>query len=177
MISSTWLPGWPRVEAPESCIGQSFAAAPRLIVLHSGDRYPGVAEYFRSPGTRRVSAHFAWSNTWRGLVQMVPLDREAMHAGCGGRAKCIHHRECTGRYEGQRVNAISWGIELPGPWDQHRDEDQMRELMALLSELRQQAPIEAIAAHSAICLQRRDPGPGLDWERLKGLGLEVVQRG
>jgi N-acetyl-anhydromuramyl-L-alanine amidase AmpD len=170
-----WLTGWPRLVSPHP--GRQLAAPPRLIVLHSGDKRASVAEYLLAPDAP-VSAHFAWSTGAGGLVQMVPLDREAMHAGCGTAVKCSYHRrgECMGgRYDGQRINAISWGIELPGPWDQQRDESQHRQLMALLSELTMRAPIEVIAAHSALCKNRRDPGPGLDWDRLSVYGAKLLR--
>lgn len=172
--SRLWLPSLPRLLSP--CPGPPLRRPVSLIVLHSGDRAPGVAEYLAKPDTRGRSAHFAWSTRYAGLVQMVALDHEAMHAGCGKRDDCRHFGagRCRGGFEGRRVNGCSWGIELPGPWNTKRDEDQHEKLVALIGELVQLASIEAIVAHSAICKDRHDPGPGLDWARLEKFGVRLV---
>jgi N-acetyl-anhydromuramyl-L-alanine amidase AmpD len=178
LSAAPWLIGWPRLDAPASCIGRPLAAPPHMIVIHSGASSPAVAEYLHYMlDGRKASAHFAWSSQVGGLVQMVPLTHEAMHAGCGDRVTCKFHGlgTCDGRYEGQRVNAISWGIELPGPWKQKRDADQHDKLVALIGELVQLASIDAIVAHSAICKDRKDPGPGLDWTRLEGFGTRLMR--
>lgn len=175
MISEAiWLPSLPRITSP--CPGPPLKRPVSLIVLHSGALAPGVAEYLARPDTRGLSAHFAWSTRYAGFAQMVPLDREAMHAGCGKREDCRHFEagRCKGGFEGKRVNGCSFGIELPGPWRRKRDGDQHDKLVALIGELVQLASIEAIVAHSAICKDRKDPGPGLDWTRLEKFGVRLV---
>lgn len=175
--SITWLDDYPPMPSPYR--HKRFLAPPTAIVVHSGDVGAGVAEYLARSDSRQVSAHFAWSQKHRGLVQMIPLELEAMHGGCGTRAKCpfFRARSCAsmGLIDGRGINRCSYGIELPGPAGHKRGEEEMSQLEALIAELMRRAPITLIAAHSALCRLRHDPGPGLDWARLEKFGTRLMR--
>ena len=91
----------------------------------------------------------------RELVQFVPIDRRAWHAGESrwrGRARC---------------NDFSIGVELEGTDEAPFDARQYGTLASLIAALRARLPLRAIAAHSDIAPGRKtDPGPGFDWPRL-----------
>jgi len=92
-----WLPGM--IQMPDTLdlpILKALPSIPEGIVLHCGATGPGLAEYLRDETDRHVSAHFAWSTTHNALVQMVPLDLVARHAG-------------------EHNSWRWWGIELSGP--------------------------------------------------------------
>jgi N-acetyl-anhydromuramyl-L-alanine amidase AmpD len=154
-----WMPAY------HADSGDLFVNPPDLIVIHSGARGAGVAEYLSSCGDgREVSAHFSWSSTRGGFVQQVSLKREAWHAG-------------GSLFFGQGgINMRSIGIELPGPWDWNpRPDDQKDKLRALLAALKSSlASLKIITAHSFIATNRRDPGPGVNASWFDGLGFEKV---
>lgn len=159
------LPGWlaSREQLPAKHYGPRFQAEPWLLVIHSGELGPGVAEYFAEPGDGRlVSAHFAWSKQLYGFAQCVPLSHVAWH--CGG-----------SRYKGRgKLNFCSIGVELPGPWDKARDEIELGELRRLAQDLILAVPSLRVAVrHSDIDQQKKDPGPGFRWGCVDGLGLET----
>jgi N-acetyl-anhydromuramyl-L-alanine amidase AmpD len=151
-----WLPGVVRLPDDEYLAGRlrRLDAPPRGIVIHSAARGAGPAEYLADEGDGRdLSCHLAWSARHGGIVQMVPLDRRAQHAGRAGN---------------------DWlGVELPGPWDQIPRPDAQRE------ELRRVLLIAVVVLpwlaywcrHSEIDQTRRDPGPGFHNGWLDGLGL------
>jgi len=95
------------------------------------------------------------------LVQYVPFDRRAWHAG----QSC--HRGRTA------CNDFSIGIELEGQDDEAYTPQQYRQLAAVLRALMKHWPglgVDAIVGHSDISPGRKtDPGPAFDWERLYAL--------
>jgi len=110
--------------------------------------------YFRTIAGLRVSAHFLIRRAGE-LVQFVPLERRAWHAGVSswrGRARC---------------NDFSVGVELEGTEDAVFTAAQYRRLARLVGHLRTQLPLRDIAAHSDVAPGRKtDPGAHFDWPRL-----------
>jgi AmpD protein len=105
----------------------------------------------------RVSAHFLVRRDG-GLVQFVPCQRRAWHAGVSnwrGRDHC---------------NDYSIGIELEGVDDQRYETAQYRSLAHLTRCLASHYPIEDIVGHSEIAPGRKtDPGPAFDWREFRAL--------
>lgn len=118
---------------------------PTGIILHSGERHDGVAEYAEhEPDGRKISYHFAWSKKHQRLVQMVSLHHRAWHAG-------------------PRWNH-ALGIALSGPWSQEpRRQEEMEDLQMLLAELQIAfgGGLTWWRRHSDVEVGKRDPGPGL----------------
>jgi N-acetyl-anhydromuramoyl-L-alanine amidase len=109
----------------------------------------------------RVSAHFFIRRNGA-LLQFVPADRRAWHAGVSswaGRPGC---------------NDFSVGVELEGTDDVPYTAAQYLRLARLTRLLRQRYPIADIAGHGDIAPGRKtDPGPSFDWKRFRAL-LRVV---
>jgi len=151
------------------------AADPDLVVIHAislppgqfgGDQVErlftntldwGAHPYFEQIRGIEVSAHLLVRRDGE-LVQFVPLNRRAWHAG-----------ESRFRDRG-RCNDFSVGIELEGDDDTPYDERQYLTLAAVIRELLEVYPAmstRSIAAHSDIAPGRKtDPGPAFDWLRL-----------
>lgn len=153
-------------------------AGPELIVVHSislppgefGGPWierlftntldPGAHPYFEQIRDLRVSAHVLIRRDG-GLVQFVPFHQRAWHAG----ASCWQGR--------QACNDFSVGIELEGTDEDPFADAQYPALVDLVDALSAAYPglaPERIAGHSDIAPGRKkDPGPGFDWSRLRGL--------
>ena len=162
-IGAAWLPSseFPHMPARYHAMGRRYKVPPILLVVHSGARAAGVAEYIARPDLeRKVSAHFSWSSKHQGFAQQVGLDRQAWHAG-------------GSKWRGKGgVNALSVGVELPGPWDMERGPDQRQEWDRLMMWLVQACPsLEFWARHSDIKRGKLDPGPGWDAGWMSGVGL------
>lgn len=122
---------------------------------------PAGHDYFREIHRFRVSAHFLIYRDGE-LVQFVPTDRRAWHAGeslLAGRAN---------------VNDFALGIELEGTDDSDFEPRQYDTLVRLTRTLLRHYPAlraDRLVGHSAIAPGRKtDPGPGFDWARYrKGL--------
>lgn len=70
-------------------------------------------------------------------------------------------REC------ERCNDFSIGVELEGSDLQPFTDAQYAQLNALIDDLAQQHPLEAVVGHSDIAPGRKtDPGPCFDWSRV-----------
>ncbi len=114
--------------------------------------------YFEQIRDLRVSAHLFIRRDGE-LVQFVPLERRAWHAGAsefGGRSEC---------------NDFSIGIELEGCDDRPYTELQYQRLVEvsrlLLSSFPALTP-ERITGHSDIAPGRKtDPGPAFDWHHFR----------
>lgn len=157
------LPGYAWLPAKHAESSKMFVAPPVLVVIHSGSNSPGVAEYMATvPDGRMVSAHFSWSAKRSSLVQQVSLRREAWHAG--GSA-----------WTGQRANALSIGIELPGPWKSNpRSEREQLQIRTLLANLKLAIPaLRWLTGHQFIA-NKTDPGPGVTPAWFEGLGYDIV---
>jgi len=115
---------------------------------------PAAHPYFREVHALKVSSHFLIRRDGE-VVQFVPPERRAWHAGASswrGRGRC---------------NDFSVGIELEGADDSPFADPQYAALASLLTDLRTQLPLRAIAGHSEIAPGRKtDPGAQFDWSRL-----------
>ena len=150
-------------------------AGPELIVVHGISLPPGdfggqqieqlftncldwdADPYFGQIRGIEVSKHVLIRRDGE-LVQFVPFDRRAWHAGEStfrGRARC---------------NDFSIGIELEGEDGTSYDDRQYDMLQMVVRALLLAYPVisaREIAAHSDISPGRKtDPGPAFDWLRL-----------
>lgn len=116
--------------------------------------------YFQEIADMKVSAHLLIRRDG-GLIQFVPFDKRAWHAG----------RSCYA--EEHNCNDFSIGIELEGTEDRAYEEVQYTRLVEVTRALMQSYPgIERnrITGHSDIAPERKtDPGPAFDWRRYKRL--------
>ncbi len=115
-------------------------------------RHPLFGEIHRL----RVSSHLLIRRDGT-LLQFVPLERRAWHAGVSsfrGRIRC---------------NDFSVGIELEGTDDRPYTEAQYRTLARTAARIRRHFPAitpDRIVGHSDIAPGRKtDPGPAFDWPR------------
>ncbi len=124
---------------------------------------PELHPYFREISQLKVSAHVLIRRDG-GLVQYVPFDQRAWHAG----VSCFQGRE--------RCNDFSIGIELEGVVNQaytNRQYQQLLELTKLLLANYPHLKPGRIVGHSDIAPGRKeDPGPCFDWQRFRE-GLTV----
>ena len=109
-----------------------------------------------------VSAHLLIRRDGE-LVQFVPLDQRAWHAG----VSCFEGRE--------RCNDFSIGIELEGTDHQPYTDAQYERLIETTRRIQAHFPAitpERITGHCHIAPERKtDPGPAFHWDRyLDGLG-------
>lgn len=114
--------------------------------------------YFAAIRGLRVSTHLLIRRDGE-LVQYVPLDQRAWHAGPSSFA---------GR---ERCNDYSIGIELEGTDDAPYGDAQYRQLARVAAQLLKHYPKlkpERIVGHSDIAPGRKtDPGPSFDWARFR----------
>ena len=170
-----WVGGARRVLSP-NCDSRPPGSAVSLVVLHSislprgeygGDAIerlftnrldarldPAVDPAFADLAGLRVSAHFLIRRDGA-LLQFVPLDRRAWHAGAS-------------RWRGrERCNDFSVGIELEGIDDGEFEAPQYAALGSLLRKLQTLLPLRDFAAHSDVAPGRKtDPGSGFAWRRV-----------
>jgi AmpD protein len=160
-----------RYVASPNCDARPPGTAISLLVLHSislpPGRYGGDAverlftnrldprahPYFRGIARLRVSAHFLVRRDGA-LVQFVPVQRRAWHAGLS-------------RWRGaERCNDFSVGVELEGTDRAPFSDAQYRCLARLTRALAARWPLRACAAHSDVAPGRKtDPGARFDWAR------------
>src|SRR5262249_55310422 len=102
----------------------------------------------------RVSSHFLIYRDGE-LVQFVPLERRAWHAGAS-------------RWRGrERCNDFSVGVELEGVDDAPFERAQYACLAALAPTLLVRRPLRSLAAHSDVAPGRKtDPGSAFAWRAL-----------
>ena len=179
-----WESGWwlaaRRVDSPNFC-ARAAGEEVSLVVLHNISLPPfeygnGAVEklftnridaaehpFFSILTELRLSSHFLITRTGE-AVQFVSCNDMAYHAGVSsfrGREKC---------------NAFSVGIELEGCDFEPFTEAQYRQLVLLLTALRQHYPITAVTGHQDIAPGRKsDPGHFFDWAKLQQYGLPVVR--
>jgi len=115
---------------------------------------PRAHPYFREIADLRVSAHLLIRRDGQ-LIQYVPLDRRAWHAG---------QSNFCGR---ERCNDFSIGIELEGSDDLPFTDAQYDTLILATREIQNQFPLitrERVTGHSDVAPGRKtDPGPRFDW--------------
>jgi hypothetical protein len=156
---------WPVLRA--KFYGPRFQVEPWLLVIHSGSRTAGVAEFFHETGfvknkgkIIKVSAHVNSSKD--GFKQGVPFNHVAWH--CGG-----------SRYRGQnRLNFCSIGIELPGPWDKDRGDEKEGICNCVENICNMMPSLKTVVRHSDIDPRKEDPGPGFKMKWLKFTGLKLL---
>ena len=133
---------------------------PWIDALFTNQLEPTAHVYFEGISTLRVSSHVLIRRDGE-VVQYVPFDRRAWHAG----PSCFAGRE--------RCNDFSIGIELEGCDDQPYSDRQYAVLAAVTRALQQYYPAisaDRIVGHSDIAPGRKtDPGPQFDWPRYRAL--------
>lgn len=177
LIEQHWLKGVTRVSSP------NFDERPdpfdiSLLVIHCISLPPGqfcnsyidqlfcnqlnpdCHPYFKEIYQLTVSAHVVIKRSGE-IVQYVPFDRRAWHAG-----KSVY----AGR---ERCNDYSIGIELEGTEEIAYTDAQYQQLAAVILTLLDKYPNlsrQRITGHSDIAPGRKtDPGDSFDWRRLQGL--------
>ena len=126
---------------------------------------PDEHPYYSEICELKVSAHLLIRRDGE-LVQFVPLDRRAWHAGVS---------ECLGRAE---VNDFSIGVELEGSDDEPFEEIQYQKLAELTQLIQKEFPNikpDHIYGHSDIAPGRKtDPGPHFDWQHFQSLCRQLA---
>jgi N-acetyl-anhydromuramoyl-L-alanine amidase len=170
-MADAWLAGARRVASP-NCDSRPSGASIDLLLLHSislprgeygGEDIerlftnrldPASHPSFADLAGLRVSSHFLVRRNGE-LVQFVPLERRAWHAGAS-------------RWRGrERCNDFSVGIELEGTDDGAFAGAQYARLAALCGTLRALLPLRGVAGHSDVAPGRKsDPGVRFAWARL-----------
>jgi len=167
--------GW--LSAARACPSPNFGPRPpgssiTLAVIHSISLPPGeyggdaierlftnrldwdAHPYYREIRGLEVSAHFVVRRDGE-LLQFVSCEQRAWHAGLSswqGRENC---------------NDYSIGIELEGLEGERFEAEQYDVLAALLVDLAQRYPLQAVVGHEHVAPGRKlDPGPGFDWRLL-----------
>lgn len=161
-----------RQQPSPNCDARPAGMQPELIVVHGISLPPGefggpwidrlftnclepdAHPYFSEICGLRVSSHFLIRRDGE-LVQYVPVDQRAWHAG-------------QSRFAGrERCNDFSVGIELEGQDDAPYSEEQYERLATLIVALRSTVPSlrrAPVVGHSDIAPGRKtDPGPAFDW--------------
>lgn len=161
-----------------NCDDRPAGCMPNLIVVHGISLPPGsyggpwidqlfsncldisAHSYFEEIADLCVSAHFLIRRDGE-LVQYVPVDQRAWHAG-------------ESSYAGQPgCNDFSIGIELEGEDETPYQKAQYHCLAALIATLQQTITSLAnadIVGHSDISPGRKtDPGEAFDWQALESL--------
>lgn len=169
MTEDVWLAAARRCASP-NCNDRPLGTTIDLVVIHGislppeefGGPYidqlfsntldPTAHPYFEGLRGLTVSAHLLIRRDGE-LVQYVPLNRRAWHAG----QSCWQGRD--------NCNDFSVGIELEGTDEVPYTEAQYRCLVAVVQELQRRYPtLRAMAGHSDIAPGRKtDPGPSFDW--------------
>lgn len=132
---------------------------PWIDALFTNTLDPDVHPYFAEVAALTVSAHLLVRRDGE-LVQYVPFDRRAWHAG----RSCHQGRE--------NCNDFSIGIELEGTDEIPYTAAQYAALADVVALLEQHYPECAghLAGHSDIAPGRKtDPGPSFDWAALAQL--------
>lgn len=167
-MNDGWLEDARRVASP-NCDERPLGTEVSLLVVHAISLPPGEYggpwieqlftncldparhPYFAEVHALRVSAHFLVRRDGE-LVQFVPLQRRAWHAGVSawrGRSRC---------------NDFSIGVELEGAEGAPFEARQYARLGALVRALRATLPLRDCAGHSDVAPGRKgDPGVRFDW--------------
>lgn len=136
------------------------------IVLHSGDKGPGTAEWAwkvdktTGLGMAWFWAHFAWWHRWNHFVQTDYLDAWAPHGGI--------------------YNQYAIGIELPGPYhlDPRPDFHRIRTVQ-LVKDIISFCPTVGwpiplwLTGHKFFDHEKKDPGPGVKPDWFNDLPIDV----
>ena len=167
-----WIEGARRAPSP-NCDDRPPDSEPDLLVIHCISLPPGrfggpwidalfqnrlpadAHPYFPGIAGLRVSAHLLVRRDGE-LVQYVPLERRAWHAG-------------VSRFQGRKgCNDFSIGIELEGDLETAFTRAQYQRLTEVTREIQGRYPAitrERITGHQHIAPERKqDPGPLFDWD-------------
>lgn len=140
---------------------------PYIDALFCNSLDPADHPYFAEVAGLQVSSHFLIRRDGE-LVQYVPCDRRAWHAGRShwqGRDNC---------------NDFSLGIELEGTDHDPYTSAQYARLNELLNLLQRHygIPPQALAGHDQIAPGRKtDPGPTFDWRQIQNAAGAPVPQG
>lgn len=141
------------ISLPESHFGTRFVDG-----LFMGTLDPSEHGILDDLASLKVSAHLVIDREGA-LVQYVPFDRRAWHAGASA-------------YEGrERCNDFSVGVELIGTDTSAFTEAQYRSLASVVNALADTYQIQPtrMVGHSDIAPGRKtDPGSKFDWQRIQG---------
>jgi N-acetyl-anhydromuramoyl-L-alanine amidase len=176
VVEDGWFAGARRVDSPHAD-DRPAQSVIELVVIHgvslppgefggpwiedlfAGRLDPSAHPFFETIRNLRVAPHLLIRRDGE-LVQFVPFERRAWHAGRSawrGRVEC---------------NDFSVGIELEGSDETPYTDAQYAALARILPALRAAYPgigEDAVAGHSDVAPGRKtDPGPAFDWERLAG---------
>jgi N-acetylmuramoyl-L-alanine amidase len=165
---------------PDSPVAGEFIASPNhgerrgfhrpdAVILHYTGMPTGAQAlaWLCDPASEVSSHYFVWEDGR--VVQLVPEDRRAWHAG-------------RGVWKGERdLNSASIGVEIVNPGHSLSEDDpppfpdaQIDALIALLTEVgaRHRIAPERILAHSDIAPGRkRDPGERFPWDAVARAGI------
>jgi N-acetylmuramoyl-L-alanine amidase len=157
------------------------------IICHytAGGSLSGTVNWFQNPASK-VSSHYVVGKDGK-VVQMVPLDQAAWHAGTSTLAgvegvnqfsigiEIVNWGKLTKRdsrfytYNGQEYHGPE-AIKAEGAyWEPYTDE-QYKALARLASALIAKYPIQHITGHSDVATpkgRKIDPGPAFNWQRVK----------
>ena len=133
-----------------------------MVVIHytTNDDAGHSLDTLTSPA-RKVSAHYL-IDTQGNLVQLVPENRRAWHAGQAYWAGMTD------------INSASIGIELDNSGSEPFEEAQIATLLNLLTDLQSRHKIRAanVVGHADVAPGRKvDPGPYFPWRRLAQAGF------
>ena len=164
-----WCAAARQVPSP-NCDARDAGTAIDLLIIHNISLPPGefggaqiealfcnrldfdAHPYFDQLRALRVSAHFLVRRDGS-LLQFVPTDRRAWHAGAStfaGRPRC---------------NDFSIGVEIEGTDMQPFEPAQYHTLVALTLALLARHNLTAVVGHEHVAPGRKtDPGPFFDWE-------------
>jgi AmpD protein len=164
-----------------NCDDRPAGVAVTLLIVHSISLPPGkyggdaierlftnrldprAHPYFEEIAALKVSSHYLVRRDGE-LVQFVPLERRAWHAGASswrGRPNC---------------NDYSVGVELEGSEDAPFEKPQYEKLGLLITSLRASLPLRDVAAHSDVAPGRKtDPGAHFDWLRFFSSHLNFLK--
>lgn len=128
-----------------------------IIELFTNQLNPDEHPYYAEISHLKVSSHFLIRRDGV-LIQFVSCLDRAWHAGAS---------QWQGR---ERCNDFSIGIELEGSDFEAFEAAQYLTLNQLITSLKAQYNIEAVAGHSDIAPDRKtDPGPFFDWSMIHKL--------
>lgn len=176
-----WCAAAQRLSSP-NCDERSDGSPVDLLIIHNISLPPGefgggfiealfcnrldfdAHPYFDQLRALRVSAHFLVQRDGS-LLQFVPTDRRAWHAGAS-------------RFAGrERCNDFSIGIELEGTDTQPFEPAQYRTLVALSLALQARHALAEVVGHEHVAPGRKtDPGPFFDWQAYQNAYLRAHYR-
>lgn len=145
--------------------GRSKAITAVVIHYTGSMNIEGTIAWFKNPASK-VSAHYVIGRDGR-LVQMVPDDKVAWHAG---RSSMRPHLPDGDPRKELNVNSFSIGIELTGTHDSGFERAQLNTLYGLLERLvaKYRIPPERVVGHADVSPGRKIDPDGyhkqFDWD-------------